>query len=321
MEKHDSIYSEAASVADTLLTADPEHLNNLTSDENIEVKLPLSSKYDMRYDLDNPDKKYFLPVELNEISGLQYYMEDQLICVQDESAKIYVLNMDNGRITDKFDFGKSGDYEDIALVGETVYVLRSDGRIFEVKNFNKKSIKTKEHNTPLSGKNDAEGLTYDKSINSLLIACKGSPSIDKDKPYKGYKATYQYDLDEMKLKKKPFLLIDVEKSDAYQNTDLLRKLNLKGEKKLKLPLRIAGFQPSAIGIHPLHDEIYIISGVSKMLLILNRQGEVMDIQELSLRVFIQPEGICFSPSGDMFISSEGQGGVGHILRFNLRTDR
>ena len=35
----------------------------------------------------------------------------------------------------KYDFGKDGDYEDITIRGQTVYVIRSDGQIFEVKNF------------------------------------------------------------------------------------------------------------------------------------------------------------------------------------------
>ena len=44
---------------------------------------------------------------------------------------------------------------------------------------------------------------------------------------------------------------------------------------------------------------------------------VLDVKELDPNEFRQPEGICFSPSGDMFISSEGQGGKGYILEFEL----
>ena len=273
------------------------------------------------YNLDNPDATYILPQYLEEISGLAFYSEERILCIQDEAANIYVLNLEDGKIADKYDFGKSGDYEGITLVGQTAYVLRSDGHIFEVRNFDKKSINTKEHNTPLSGKNDAEGIAYDKSSNSLLIACKGSPEVEKDKPYKGYKAIYKYDLGEMKLKKKPDLLIDLEKSDTYQDTDLFKELSLRSARQNQFKQRLANFQPSGIALHPVTDEFYIISGVTKILVVLNRQGKIIDVQELNLRIFRQPEGICFSPAGDLFISNEGQGGAGYIVKFNQLTDK
>lgn len=151
------------------------------------------------YDLNNPDEKYSLPKYLEEVSGVAYYNKDEILCVQDEKANIYVLNLDKEEIVSKYDFGKDGDYEDIALVGQTAYVIRNDGRIFGVENFSKKNRTVKEYGTPLSEKNDTEGLTYDKLTNSLFITCKGSPAVEKDNPYKGYKAIYQFSLEEMKL--------------------------------------------------------------------------------------------------------------------------
>ena len=41
------------------------------------------------------------------------------------------------------------------------------------------------------------------------------------------------------------------------------------------------------------------------------------VKELDEKLFRQPEGICFSPEGDMYISNEGQGGKGYILKFNI----
>jgi hypothetical protein len=77
------------------------------------------------------------------------------------------------------------------------------------------------------------------------------------------------------------------------------------------------FQPSGIAIHPRSEEIYIISSVGKLLIILNREGKVLDVKEFDPAIFRQPEGICFSPEGDMYISNEGQGGKGYVLKFKL----
>ena len=272
----------AAKSSDTdssVVPVSDNRMNTLIRPENSYGSFP--------YDLDNPDIKYPLPEYLKEISGLAYYKEEMILCVQDEKADIYVLNVDKNEIADKYNFGKKGDYEDIAVIGQTAYVLRSDGHIFEVENFSTDDRKVTDHNTPLSAKNDTEGLTYDKTSNSLLIACKGSPSIEKDNAYKGYKAIYQFDLGEMKLINKPQLI----------------------ESKS---------EPSGLAIHPVFDEIYLISGTGKVLISMDRHGKVLNIHHLDPRIFKQPEGICFSPSGDLFISNEGRGGKANILRFNLR---
>jgi uncharacterized protein YjiK len=42
------------------------------------------------------------------------------------------------------------------------------------------------------------------------------------------------------------------------------------------------------------------------------------VQKLDKELLPQPEGICFSPDGIMFISSEGKGGKGRILVFQPR---
>ncbi|MCK4989553.1 MAG: hypothetical protein KAS29_03670, partial [Bacteroidales bacterium] len=90
------------------------------------------------YDLESPDARYKLPAYLEEISGLSYYGKGKIACVQDEKANIYVLNLEQEKIMKKYDFGTDADYEDIAVVGKTAYILRSNGHIYRIKNFKKK---------------------------------------------------------------------------------------------------------------------------------------------------------------------------------------
>ncbi|MCK4908099.1 MAG: SdiA-regulated domain-containing protein [Spirochaetes bacterium] len=277
--------------------------------------------YLFAYDVENPDAKYKLPSYLEEISGLSYYGQGKIACVQDEKAHIYILNLEQEKIIKKYDFGDDADYEDIAIVDKTAYILRSNGHIYRIKDFKKKDRKVKKYNTALKEKIDTEVIAYDPLSNALLIACKGSPSIEKENLYKGYKAIYKFDLEEEELVRTPHFLVDLERLDSYVDRNVFSKLSLKVAKKLHLIESETSFQPSGIAIHPLHGEIYIISSVGKLLIILNRRGKVLDVKELDPKIFRQPEGICFSPTGDMFISSEGQGGKGYILKFNFHEDR
>ena len=272
---------------------------------------------DFKYDLTKPVDRYKLPKYLEEISGLSYYGDGKIACIQDEKANIYVLNLEKEEIIHKHDFGDDADYEDLVIVKKTAYVLRNNGTIYRVKDFKKKDRKVKKYPTELKEKNDAEGMAYDSHANALLIACKGSPSIGKENSYKGHRAIYKFDLEKKKLVTTPHFLIDLNQLDSYMDRSIFNKLSDRLAKSLRLMDKETSFKPSGIAIHPLDGEIYIIASVGKLLIILNREGKIRDIKELDPEIFLQPEGICFSPEGNMFISSEGKGEKGYILEFEL----
>lgn len=286
--------------------------------EDINLNFHAVENYSFPYNLDQPDTEYKLPSYLEEISGMSYYRKDKIACVQDEKANIYILDLEKELKISKLDFGKDGDYEDIAIVDKTAYVLRNDGQIFRVENFIKKNRKVTKYKTPLSEKNNTEGMAYDPLTNTLLIACKESPSIEKDNPYTGYRAVYRFDLETKDLKRKPYFLIDLDNLDSYRDHSTFSKFSLKLAKKLRLVDSNTSFKPSGIAIHPVYGDIYLISSIGKLLIVMDRRGKILDIHDLDDKLFRQPEGICFSPSGDLFISSEGQGGKGYILKFKSR---
>jgi len=133
-----------------------------------EIQMSLS------YDLENPEKVYSLPNELDEISGISYYNQNRLACVQDEKATIYIFDLITEKVERKISFGKDGDFEGVEIIGTTAWALKSNGNLYQVKNFdNKHELKVEKYETALNKKNDAEGLAYDKANNRLLIACKG----------------------------------------------------------------------------------------------------------------------------------------------------
>ncbi len=267
------------------------------------------------YDFACPDQKYTLPPSLEEISGISWMDEGILACIEDENGMIYIYSMENEKVVTETEFGKDGDYEDISVKEGTAYVLRSDGQIFRVKDFSRDDVKVKRYKTQLSSKNDAEGMAFDASNNRLLIACKGSPSIDKENPYKGYRAVYSFDLETAQLLNEPVYLIDLRNIDTYRHQDRFTQFSSKMARILGITDPYANFRPSGMAIHPLTGEIYIISSVGKLLIVLDREGFILEAQALDPKLFRQPEGICFSPDGDLYISNEGNGGKGYILKF------
>src|SRR5690606_38986530 len=123
-----------------------------------------------------------------EVSGIAYLGDDRIAAVQDEDGIIFIYDLNQSAIINEIKFGKPGDYEGIAIVSSSAYVLRSDGTIFEVKNFESDHPVTTPYVTDLKDQFNYEGLCFDKKNNRLLIAAKEKA---KDK----YKPVFAFNLD------------------------------------------------------------------------------------------------------------------------------
>lgn len=267
------------------------------------------------YNLSSPDSVYYLDDDLLEISGISWYGDNKIACIQDEQGIIYMFDTSEGRVIGSYKFGKNGDYEDIAVFNDTAWILSSKGIIYKVTDFTDEKLKVTSYSTLLSTKNDPEGLAYDLINNSLLIACKNQSSIKGQEKLPGFKAIYRFRTTDNSLIENPEFMIDLEQFNDYEETRYFKKVSIKLAKKLNL-VDNAGFQPSGLAIHPFNDEIYVISATPGMLIVMDRSGDVRNILPLDKRIFKQPEGICFSPEGDLYISNEGNNGRGNILKFN-----
>ncbi|GAA4467509.1 hypothetical protein GCM10023189_51340 [Nibrella saemangeumensis] len=241
----------------------------------------------MPYRLTEPDQRYKLPSSLKEISGLAYYKDDQLLCVQDEKAVVYVYDTRRQRVNDEFNFGGYGDFEGVEWVGGEVYVLESDGTLFRFKPGSKKIGRT---GTDLPAKTEVEGLGYDSRANRLLLAVKeGVPPAEK--------RIYSFD-----LRTKTVYKVWVVAGSR------LDEVGIDGRK----------FKPSGLAVHPISGDWYLLSSTGRQLLVTNAKGELLSSAPLDPEQLRQPEGICFAPNGDLFIASEGDGKAGYILQFGYQ---
>lgn len=247
------------------------------------------------YDLGEIEKKYKLPKEAEEISALSYVSEDLLAFVQDEAGIVYYFDVVKEKIIRTTKFKKSGDFEGVEMVDGVVYALRSDGKIFEVMDSPDTESGMKTYETLLSEKNNTEGLGYDPEIHALLIACKGSASTKKGE-YKGFRAVYAFELEQKKLIETPYLLI--------REKEIQKIMDDKNQE----------FMPAGIAIHPISGDRYLLSSVGQLMVVYSPAGEIKWVKKLDKGDYRHPEGICFSPRGDLYISNEGDGKKGNILK-------
>ena len=243
-------------------------------------------------------KKWQLPDQLTEISGLSNIDQQRFACVQDELGKIFIYNIASSSLEKEIQFGSVGDYEGLAVVDKTVWVLRADRKLFEVSNLDAAKPVVHEHSSHLTIKQDSEGLCYDKKNNRLLIAIKGNEPGSEN-----YKGIYAFDLTSKRMDQQPVFKIDL--------LDEVFGTNGSGKKKK------GTINPSGISIHPLNGDMYITDGRNPQLLIIDATGNIKKLYSLNNKEFEQPEGISFDAAGDLFIANEGTNQPGNIVQVKI----
>ena len=267
------------------------------------------------YDLSAPDRVYFLPRDLLEISGITEMNDDLIACIQDEKETVFFYDLNKNEIIRQFSVGDSGDYEDIARVDRSLYILRSDGIISEITDYESGKIKSTVHETGIPWK-DNEGFCYDRKNNRLLISPKEVPGKDSGK--KKMRFIYGFSLNSDKLIKDPIFIFDIKVIESFALAHNI-KVPVKGKKnegkKPDIELRM-----SAIGIHPITGRLFALSGAERLLFVFDMNGNIGYIEKLKSDLFRQPEGITFMKNGDMYISNEGKKKSATLIRFNYKPE-
>lgn len=258
------------------------------------------------YDFSKPTNTIKLPKILHEISGLTDIDNQTIACVQDEDGIVFIYDLEKEALINQFKFGKVGDYEGITRIENSLYILRSDGKLFEVDNYKNKDFKVTKYDTDIPVK-DNEGLGYDPINNRILIAGKSKP---EGKENKNKRVVFGFDLDTKKVSEKPVYTFDEEQIKQFikNNTD---------EESDKEPS--VKINPSAIAVHPITGKLYVLSSKDNLIYIFNQNNQVEVVHHLDKKMFNQAEGITFMDNGDMLISNEGKkNGMGHptLLQFD-----
>jgi len=244
--------------------------------------------------------KWDLPVILSEISGIALVNSNIMACVQDELGSIFLYDLRKNIIVSEIEFAGAGDYEGIAIVKTDAYVLRSDGMLYEISNFQDKSKKVSEYKLKLPKLiQNFEGLCYDVKSNRLLIAPR---TFDSDNT--SMKGIYAFNLSDKRFSDKLIYSIDLTNPvfDAVKKT---------GKKE--------AFIPSEIAIHPVNGDIYISDARNKQLLLTNKNGEIKKLFTLNKNTFPKTEGIAIANDGNIYFSNEGKKSSPNIVK--MQTDK
>ncbi|MEH6308013.1 SdiA-regulated domain-containing protein [Olivibacter sp. CPCC 100613] len=251
------------------------------------------------YNLNEPQQMVF-PSELEEVSGITFIDGDpnRLLAQQDEQGHVYYLRAGD-KSAKHVKFAGKGDYEDIAISGSHVILLRSDGSFFTFPLQEQYDTEiTAVVSEKILPKGEYESLAVSSTNNNVYVLCKQCNVDKKTTQTTGYILKLKADGQVIK-----------EGSYSIDNEEISKYVKLKGK----------AFRPSALTRNQKTNEWYIVSSINKLLVIVGDDWKVKEAHSLNPKLFNQPEGIAFDRDNNLYISNEaGDTGEATLLKFDYK---
>ena len=253
------------------------------------------------YDLAGaPTWRVDLPKSLAEVSGLAVGSDGAVYAHGDEQAAVFRFDLSTRRATERFGLGSragllAGDFEDIQVVGRRVYLVTSEGAIYDGPLAGDGQVVGAVRRTAGFGKNcEVEGMTWDPETKSFLLLCK----TVKSKRWKDQVVVLAVSGETWRVAPEPRLLID--------------------ENRLAEVTGGKGFSGSAIARHPRTGTFLLVAGPQRTYAEVNAAGRVLGGGKLDKQRHPQPEGLTLTPELTLLISDESVSGPATITAYARR---
>ncbi len=243
-----------------------------------------------------------MPESLLEISGIAFYHDrpDTIYSIQDEDGDLYRQAWGIKKQKHAV-FGKRGDYEDVAILNETVMVLRSDGTliVFPFAEASKEEVSDLKEWKDILPKGEYESIYADQQTNQVYLLCKNCKDDKKEESMSGTIFTWN----PAKKELIPSGQFSMDLTKLIENEEILK----------------TGLKASALTRDPHSGEWYILSSVNKLLVVATPDWKVKSVHRLNSSIFNQPEGLAFDKDLNLYISNEGDEiSPGNILKFKYQ---
>lgn len=239
-----------------------------------------------------------LPRRLTEISGLAVTGDGRVFAHGDENGIIYELDPRAGKIVKAFALGDvtvKADFEGIALANGMVYLVTSDGTIYEApEGDHGERVLFNTYGTGVGRQCEIEGLAYEKSTGDLLLACKNAriPELV------GHLVVFRWNIETRALSDTPALLVPLESIRALSGTRSLH--------------------PTGIEVLAGSGNYLLVAAEERLILELTSDGDSVAVRNLAPELHVQPEGVTMLPGGILLIADEGGRGRGRLTLYESR---
>lgn len=226
-----------------------------------------------------------LPNQLDEVSGLAAASQDTVFTHNDESAVVHEVDVRDGRILRSFALGDptlEGDFEGIAYVGGTVFLITSDGLIYSAKpGQHGTRVPYAVADTTIGSRCEIEGLSEAPEPGALLIVCKRLRQREGEQRLE----IWRWRIGASAADPEPWLRLPLDRF-------------------LKKKQR-AEFGPSGIEWDAARKRLLVLSARNRLLVQLDPAGKVLSVDTLDRSRHPQAEGAAILPGCRLVLADEG----------------
>jgi uncharacterized protein YjiK len=188
-----------------------------------------------------------------------------------------------------------GDFEDIALAGDRLFLTTESGEIFEGRAAPDGHVAPARRRTRGVGRTcGVEGLAWDAPTRSLLLLCKSA----RTERCKDHLIVLAISIDTWQFEARPRLLVPAAAIERVT--------------------RHRHFHGTALVRHPRTGSYLVLAGPEHAFVELSRSGAVLGGGRLDRKLHPQPEGMAVGPDLTLFISDEARGHTAHITAYAYR---
>lgn len=237
-----------------------------------------------------PSARWSLPRALREISGLAFTDDGRLLAHDDERAVVYQVDYKAGTIAKTFQLGNAppGDYEGITVAAGRVYMITSNGKLYEfAEGKDGQSVPFTMTDTGAGSVCEIEGITWDPASRALLLLCK----TFFRKELKGTITLLRWSPDQKKWMSPDRVTVPL--------TKRIRQM-LGGD-----------FRGSDVTRDPRSGHFVAVAGINRAAAEFTAAGDLVALGPLG-KHHSQAEGIAIARDGATLVSDEGTGGPAHL---------
>jgi len=212
--------------------------------------------------------------------------DNRLLAVDDESAIVYEIDFVAGGLVKAFALGEPtirGDFEGLAVVGTSVYLMTSDGDIdVAPEGSDGQRVGFERVRNDLDDECEFEGLGYDAAGSRLLLLCK---DVRK-----------KAEIDTLAI-----FPWDIERGAADESAAIRLPI-----REISMALRVRSLHPSGITVDAASRHLLIVAAREQALIELTADGAFVDAKRLPLTArHPQTEGIEITGDGRLVLADEG----------------
>ncbi|MEP6508073.1 MAG: SdiA-regulated domain-containing protein [Gemmatimonadales bacterium] len=253
-----------------------------TRERELAARLAKADKPDKKSDESKPVAVWIMPPELREISGLALTADGRVLAHDDEVAKIYVIDPKRGIMLKQFTLGTGmrADFESITEAGSDIYMLASNGVLYQFQEgADGSGVPYSANDLHLGKECEFESMVYQADSNWLVMPCKNA----RDKTLEHNLVIYRWKIggtadNRLSMVSVPFA-------------------QLVGNNKWK------SLHPSDITIDPATGNFVMISSHENALIEMTRNFGLVRAEKLPPG-HNQPEGVAITKDGILMISDE-----------------